>query len=92
MYQTFEGMLQEFLTGLGEFPYAAWHESPQYQEAKLRKIQTEKNILKLIPPKQRQKADMLLDVLDCDQKAESTFYYQYGIKDGIRLLKLLGVL
>lgn len=92
MYQTFEDMLQEYLTELVEFPYAAWHNSPQYQEAQLRRRQTEKSILELIPPKQQQEADTLLDVLDCDRSAESIFYYQYGIKDGIRILKLLGVL
>lgn len=92
MYQTFEGMFQKYLIDTEEIAAAAWEESPEKQEAEIRREVASKKLLALIPPKKRRRAEFLLEDFDASYITDTAFYYRYGIKTSIRLLKLLGVL
>ena len=92
MYQSFEDMYREFIMDTMVFSDIAWNESPDHSEAEIRKHAVEKRLFNLIPPKKRKKAEFLLEDLDTISGLETVFYYQYGIKIGIRLLKHLGVI
>ena len=92
MYQTFEGMLQEYLINTEEITATAWEESQEYREAEMRRHTAAKKLLRLIPPNKRKRAEYLLEDFDNSYVFGTTFYYQYGIKAGIRILKLLGAI
>lgn len=92
MYQTFEGMFQKYLIDTEEIVAAAWEDSPEKQEAELCREVASKKLLALIPPKKRRRAEFLLEDFDASYINDTAFYYRYGIKTSIRLLKLLGVL
>ncbi|MCI9627578.1 MAG: hypothetical protein HFI90_12505 [Clostridia bacterium] len=92
MYQTFEGMFHDYLIDTEEIVTAAWEESLEKQEAETRRDAISKKLLALIPPKKRKRAKFLLEDFDATHIIDTGFYYQYGMKNNIRLLKLLGVL
>ncbi|MCI9627479.1 MAG: hypothetical protein HFI90_11980 [Clostridia bacterium] len=92
MYHTFEGKFQEYLINLEEIVSAAWEESQERRLVERRRNIATENLLKLIPPKKRRRAEHILENYNGTYLFENSFYYQYGVKDGTRLLKLLGVL
>ena len=92
MEHTFEGMFKQYLIDTEEIAATAWDESPEKREVQMRRHTAAKKLLALIPPKKRRRAEYLLEDFDTSYVFETAFYYRYGIKTSIRLLKLLGVL
>jgi len=92
MEHTFEGMFKQYLIDTEEIAATAWDESPEKREAEMYRDAAIKKLLALIPPKKRRRAEYLLEDFDTSYVFETAFYYQYGLKTSVRLLKLLGVL
>ena len=85
-------MFHEYLANTEDIPAAAWKESSERREAELRRRAAKRNLFKLIPSQKRKRAESLLEDIDASYVIDTGFYYRYGMKNGIRILKLLGAL
>ncbi len=92
MEPSYEEIWEGFLSENMEFTSLQWESSEEYKQIEQKRFALQKRILCMIPQKHHKKAILLLDDLFCLNFSGNSFYYMVGFQEGIRHLKMLGLL
>ncbi len=92
MPHSHEKAFSDYLMKMWEIASTRFSESPEYLEHQRFYDGGQKKLLELVPEKDRQQAQDYLDDIGYGENIEIDYYYRQGMMDGIRTLKLLGIL